>query len=104
MLLIIFGKKRAIVQMAQNLFGVVDFDKFTKFDTQQKCSKQKLLPPQFSQSFAQFGVVQLRVLVGKFPPGRLSPDHEGVHRSLHVCRPLLGANPVRPKIHKMLLD
>lgn len=42
------------------------------------------LPPEFSQSLAQFGVVQVRVLIRQLPAGRLRPNHEGVHGSLDV--------------------
>lgn len=42
------------------------------------------LPPKFAQGFAEFRVVQMRVLIGQLPPCSLSPDHECVHRSFDV--------------------
>ena len=47
-------------------------------------NKNTSLPPQFSQGLAQFGVVQVRVLIRKLPAGRLRPNHESVHGSLDV--------------------
>lgn len=42
------------------------------------------LPPKFSKSFAELCVVQMRVLVGQFPPRCLSPDHECIHGPFDV--------------------
>ena len=41
-------------------------------------------PPQLPQGLAELGVVQVGVLIGQLPSGRLRPHHEGVHGPLHV--------------------
>lgn len=48
------------------------------------------LPPEFPERLGELGVVQVRVLVGELPPGGLGPNHERVHRSLHVQLPFVG--------------
>ena len=46
---------------------------------------KEFLPPKFPKRFTELCVMKTGVLVTKSPPGRLSPYHEGVHRSLHMC-------------------
>ncbi len=46
--------------------------------------KKKHLPPKFAQSFAELGVVEVRILIRELPARRLRPHHKRVHRSLHV--------------------
>lgn len=46
--------------------------------------KREFIPPQFSQSFREFGVVKLRILIRQSASRRLSPNHERVHRTFHV--------------------
>lgn len=48
-------------------------------------------PPEFAQSFAEFRVMEVGVLVRELSACRLCPDHEGVHGSLHVRLVFTGA-------------
>ncbi len=43
--------------------------------------KKKHLPPKFAQSFAELGVVEVRILIRELPARRLRPHHKRVHRS-----------------------
>ena len=52
-------------------------------------NKDEYIPPEFSERLGEFGVVQLRILVGEFASGSLRPDHERVHRSLDVSHTTL---------------
>jgi len=44
-------------------------------------------PPELTESSTEFGVVQVRVLMGQVTSRRLRPDHERVHWSLHSLLP-----------------
>lgn len=49
------------------------------------------LPPKFSQCFAEFRVVEMRVLIGQLPPCSLSPHHKRVHGSFDMRLAFTGA-------------
>lgn len=49
------------------------------------------IPPKFAQGFAEFRVVQMRVLISQLPPCSLSPDHECVHGSFDMRFTFTGA-------------
>lgn len=88
----LFGGTRIHLNLLFNLLCVRarrfrDFKVGLKTDYKQPaCS-----PPELPQGLAELRVVQVRVLVGQFPPRRLRPHHEGVHWPLHVLFVLVSA-------------
>ncbi len=67
----------------------ISFSKFQTTNSKLTRSNYQLnenifLPPKFSKSLAEFGVMEARVLIAQSPPGSLSPNHKCVHRPFDV--------------------